>query len=422
MKKKAILWVHGGIGQKKKVNFEYNEKMLYSIISPTALKEYYSKTQEGIDLITFVPHSIYLNEGQLEKEIMKEEIKDFEEIPLPSIGRLRIGEKVYSFNGDYNYIKFWVFINLLRIYFQNKYEVFYCDISQGLNIYMDAFKEAFKNLVVFDKLRNMSEESIKVHILYSDPILYGVENPRIYDDVELRVKAFFDSPIGKPDEKFASIHLLDAEAERVLKNFYRTFRAVRYNAPGVVLTFGYDSHEKIAEVVKKLMEKYLHIYDPGQFQEYKTNYEYPLIERAEEKTAIFLALALYENMAKALKREGIPSDRKREFSIYDMSRFLKVYLHYGLRVSADMLERDIKKYASLEAPADWVLIGYPINKNKFIPRKLEDLSRDPDAKRNFFAHSGVENNLVMVKKAENGQVVFKYREDAYSLIENFLYE
>lgn len=39
-------------------------------------------------------------------------------------------------------------------------------------------------------------------------------------------------------------HGLDAETKRVLKNFYRTYRALKFNTPAVILTFDYDKKEK----------------------------------------------------------------------------------------------------------------------------------------------------------------------------------
>ncbi|MCS7307363.1 MAG: hypothetical protein NZ526_02290 [Aquificaceae bacterium] len=423
MKKRVIFWVHGGISGKKVVGFEYRGEELTQIILPKAIEEYLSKRGEQVDLITFVPHSIYTKDAQKELEEMEKEMKNVERISLPSIGKFAVVKNIaYIFNGSYGYVRFWVFINLLKRYLKNEYSIFYFDISQGLNIYMDAFKEAFRSLVVFDKLREFPEGKIKVYILYSDPILGGVENARIYDDIELKVKAFFDSPINRPDREFANRHSLDADIKRVLTNFYRTFRAIKYNAPGLVLTFGYDKADRIAGITEKLLEKYINQHNPGEFWEAKRVYEYNLPEKPEEKTSIFLALALYENMTKVLEGEGIPPESKREFTTQELLKFLNVYKRYELRVNADMLEKDIKRYEEVRAPEHWTLAGYVVNRNNFKPKQLEDLRRDPNAKRNFFAHSGLENNMVMVRRADDGQIVFKYTEESHSLIESFLYD
>lgn len=112
-------------------------------------------------------HTPYtIDNYQKEKTSNTKEIGRFVGILLPSIGHL----KGYSFKGNYQYVKFWVFLKLLESYFGENYKEYYCDISQGLNVYADAFKEAFRNLVVFDGLYNFGKKGIKVFLLYSDPI------------------------------------------------------------------------------------------------------------------------------------------------------------------------------------------------------------------------------------------------------------
>ncbi|MCS6876609.1 MAG: hypothetical protein NZM36_07120, partial [Aquificaceae bacterium] len=55
-------------------------------------------------------------------------------------------------------------------------------------------------------------------------------------------------------------------------------------------------------------------------------------------------------------------------------------------------------------------------------RSAEELANDPNARRNFFAHSGMENNLVHVRRDNDGKLVFKYREEFYGIIDRFMYE
>ncbi|MCX7990226.1 MAG: hypothetical protein N2648_06290 [Aquificaceae bacterium] len=421
----AIIWVHGGIRKKEPADFQYKDEKFLHIISGKALEAYYAKRSEGVDLITFVPHSLYVGCMHEERKAMRKDLEEFYEFPLPSIGTIPHNDTKYSFNGNYQYVKFWIFLKLLEIYLEGRYGVFYCDISQGLNVYTHAFKEAFESLLLFDRLRNMGRDGIKVYMLYSDPIIHGVENPRLYDDVELKVKAWFDSPIGRPIEAFARKHLLETEIERVLENYYRTYRAIRYNAPGVVLTFGYDGKERIEEVTKKFLKTYTEKYDPGEFQKSKTEYNYPLPEEPEEKINIFLALALYYNMAVVFEEKEI--SQKREFTLEDLKRFFEVYQHYGLSVNKELLGRDIERLKDIEShkkllvSSEWWLLGELINQS-FSPRKAQELANDQSARRNFFAHSGMENNSVCVRKDEEGKLVFKYREEFYSIIDRFVYE
>ncbi|WPM32653.1 hypothetical protein IAE16_02985 [Hydrogenobacter sp. T-2] len=60
--------------------------------------------------------------------------------------------------------------------------------------------------------------------------------------------------------------------------------------------------------------------------------------------------------------------------------------------------------------------------NNFRETLTGDLLRDDRAKRNFYAHSGLENNIVAVRKGDNGEILLKYREEMRSVVEKFLYD
>lgn len=405
--------MHGGIANKRPVEFIYKGGKYLQILSAKVLEEYYG--EGNIHLYAFVPHSIYIRNYEQEKESQKRDIGQFKEIPLPSIGRL----KGYSFNGNYHYIKFWVFLNLIDLYFEEGFSEYYCDISQGLNVYVDAFKEAFRSFALFDKLYNFDKGNIKIHLLYSDPILEGVEEPNLYDDLQIDVKVWFDSPIK--DKEILNRNGLDVKAKRVLKNFYHTFKALKFNAPPVILTFGYDTKEEIIGVIKKLISDYKKDYYPGEFIQNMKTYEYRLPENPNEKISIFLALALYYNISCTLEKAGIEHERKtKEFTLEDFKKFYDVYEHYGLTVNRDMLERDVDRLPkNINADGDWRLLGECLRQT-FIPRKKDELRNDVNTKRNFFAHSGMENNCVCVRK-DGDRLLFKYREDLYDVIKDFLY-
>ncbi len=417
-KNRFIFWVYGGILGKRVVEFEYRGYKgdeTIQIIPGKVLEEYY---KNSVRLYAFVPHSLYTTNWSEEYKQIQQDIKEVGLIPMPSLGNIN----GYYFGGTFEFIKFWMFLKLLRVYLSEGKGIYYCDISQGLNVYMDALREAFRNLVVFDRLMHFPTGSIEAKLLYSDPILRGVETPRIYDDVSIEVKVWFDTPIRqKPDESFAKKHCLDKSTERILKNYYRTYRAIKYNAPGVVITFGYDTPERIREELEKLLNKYIEEYDPGEFKEDVKNYEYAIPEAIGEKFAVFYSLALYYHISKILQALGIKPEGKREFNIKDMKKFCRVYLSYGLSVNVDMLEMDMGRLGNVRAGTDWEIYGRLIN-NNFRPIPTEELLRDDRAKRNFYAHSGLENNIVAVRRGDNGEILLKYRKEMRSVVEKFLYD
>ncbi|MCS6998850.1 MAG: hypothetical protein NZL86_05595, partial [Aquificaceae bacterium] len=104
----AVIWVHGGIRKKEPADFQYKDEKFLHIISGKALEAYYAKRSEGVDLITFVPHSLYVGCMHEERKAMRKDLEEFYEFPLPSIGTIPHNDTKYSFNGNYQYVKFWI--------------------------------------------------------------------------------------------------------------------------------------------------------------------------------------------------------------------------------------------------------------------------------------------------------------------------
>ncbi len=418
----VVFWVNGGISRKDVLNFLYRGEILLGILAGQVIEEYYSRKGDFTNLVVFTPHSLYVDEEtrRKERERLEKDVKNANEIYIPSLGKI----DSYEFKGSYQYIRFWILLNLLKHYLEGNYRVFYCDITQGLNVYVDALKEAFRSLVVFYNLVNLGkkEKNREFYMLYSDPIINrSTQEAQLYDDVELKVKVWFDTPITSPDKGFADKHNLEQDELRLLKNYYRAYRAIRYNAPGVVLTFGYDPPERIEETLRKLLNRYLELYNPGDIVQEKRLYEYPLPQDPDEKISIFLALALYWRISKMLSQAGVCENR--EFTVDDLNKFSQVYDTFGLLVNKDMLERDTKRFENLPADSEWRPLGRLVNSTaSFTPRSKDKLKADPGARRNFFAHSGMENNIVCVRRREDGALVFKYREDFYDVLNQFIYE
>jgi CRISPR-associated protein Csx1 len=415
---RILFWISGGTAGKRTVRYVYSNEVLECELAGCAIKRHYSG---GLKLVAFLPHSLPANSKYREEEKDLRELIDsqIDIIYTPSIGNLH----GYTFEGSYPYIKFWIFLNLLKYYLEGGYRTFYCDISQGLNVYADALKEAFRHLVVFDRLMHFREGSIESYMVYTDPIIGGeVERAKIYDDVPIRVNAWFDSPVKNTKDEHLLSHGLNREHIRLLKSFYRTYKALKYNTPPVILTFGYDPEEKVQRAISSLLDRYLKEYDPGYFDPEKKTYEYNLPEKPDEKIAIFLALSLYCDISRTLERAGIRPEREsREFTLEDLEKFFYIYEHYGLYVNRDLLNKDLNRFAGIRAQSQWNQLGHFVNQS-FRPRKPEQLRNDSDVKRNFFAHSGMENNCVYVRKGEDGRLIFKYGEEFNSLINEFVYD
>ncbi len=306
----------------------------------------------------------------------------------------------YQTDATYEFVEFYMFINLLNDYLQleNSSKNFYCDISLGLNIYANALFEAFRRVYVFTQLMKFSEqetEKDKFYMFYTDPIL-GNEDTTITKifTKQITVKAFFDIHIKR--ENFKEIEknqILDKEDIDKFKDAYYMFQSIKLNAPLVVLTFGYPTDKEIKDLIKKIVNNNL--------EKLKQKIEKAKSDNTEKKRIyepydreyinfvynILLSLALCYDVSKQLKNHDIKPEGQEKSKIEDIEKFLEIYDKYKLTANTIILERDIKS----------------IKKGSLYENPLKRKNPKSAKERNFLAHSGFEYNIT---EYQNGFIFY----------------
>lgn len=351
----------------------------------------------------FLPHSIY------EEKETYEQLEGFKVIFLPSIG----SSSGVFYRGSYEYIVLWMFLNMLELYMEHMETLkeMYVDIGMGLNVYVDALKEALRKIILFDNLMNLGKaKGRKFYILFSDPIMPDKDQPKRVHQKELELKAWFDSPIkGFKRETFRQLDL-DNRCIEILKDYYHTYKSIRYNAPLAIYTFGYHTTEEITTTIKEVLNLFLEKYDPTRYEMEGDSIKYinmPEPETIKIATNTLLALALYYNISYVLNKNGVK--KKEEVYLSELQQaFERVYEHYKLYVNCMLLNSDAERISKYNIDSKERYLGEAER-----PR----FNRNPDFlnTRNFYAHSGFESNSVLVRKDQKG-VLVKYSDDVRSRI------
>jgi CRISPR-associated protein Csx1 len=263
-------------------------------------------------------------------------------------------------------------------------------------------------------------ENFKAYTLFSDPIYASNKNEtkNVYVQ-KINTKAFFDFPISKDylnEEKLKTIDL-NKEEIKMCKRAYYSFRAVKNNAPLLIYTFGYDSPENIEEVLKNLSQRYSEMFEPMENKYIENdNIVYKIPSAVDLRVGVFLSLALYHSLSKSFRLIGIPEEGKEWVPLSDINRFREIYSRYSLKVNEELLKRDIegvKKLSTALNPGEEAkLCLLERNKQKGCNKEIN--------KRNFWAHSGFERNITLLRKDNNGQIKISYASGYRDRLKNML--
>jgi len=284
-------------------------------------------------------HSFYfIPEGLFEEKSAARELFGLDVLEFPSLVPIKFDEKEFPTNSTYEFVEYSILLNILDKLISDNYSGVYCDISQGLNVYLSALLDAFRKAIVFSKLKNFSkkESEQKFYLLFSDPILGNTEGTegKIYEIhiKEYSVKTFFEIPLTREGltelEKNRSVTI---EERNILKNAIRTFRSLKGNAPLVLFTFGYDKKEYILNAIKNILNRWLSELKetlsekPDRIQGkkiYRIPPDIPLRENA------LLTLALYYDISQVLENYKIPHEGKRWTNIKEIENMYKIYENY----------------------------------------------------------------------------------------------
>lgn len=427
MSRKVIISIVGKLYNLKKIKFKYKENEEECELLSIFLRKIFNKESYNVSNIYLIPHSIYHEEEEF-LNLLKDEygIVDgvFQKL-LPSFGNVNKEGKTYKFINTYDFTRFYIFLNLLKFFLHhNDIDEIYVDINQGWNIYNDILKEAVRNFVTFYKLMFLNKgKYIKANLIFSEPIFASEGTTKEVFTVPIDTKVFFDSPIRREDTE--QLKNLDFTIEEVkfLKSFYRVFSALKGNAPLVIFTFGYKSPETIMKFINSLVYKFLDYIDPQKADEDKFSMQisYKIPRNIPILINVFFSLALYYAISSELSSKGIKNNGQIWTNIEDLNKINSVYETFKLEVNKRLLDNDIR---NIKNKAEKSLYdGEELRYCEIEEKPCIDLGNfviDSKVKRNFWAHSGFERNILLVKK-EKGEIFLSYhskvREKLYLFLE-----
>ncbi len=353
----------------------------------------------------------------LSTHFLKSKDTEFEVKLVDSIGIYEIDEKEIQFKSYPENITAQIFFDMCKR--DANYVI--ADISTGHNMYISSLLDALRSLVVKKKLEDIGRDEINFKALYAvtEPIVKNVRKDLYLIFLkEVDVKAFFDLPFKERGNEISNLCKLERYIKKtapnvkckigykcretslntslshILKNLVLAFNAIKYNTPLIFSGNLIDLTAEVSELEEKIKEIILKF--SAMKRKNDTLYEAPRVD-VKGLLNLFFALSLYEGI------KGLASVSPLRTTKDLQTIFSKVYEKLGLGLNKRFLERDIREI-------EFYLLGHKSGEWETYGEIKRKLRRCSDEKRNFFAHSGLEENIVEVK-IEDGEVLIRYKGD-----------
>lgn len=409
----------------KPIDISYKDCKDVNVFASHHYKRCLEREGKRAKLTYFLPHETKEGvEGILKQvaELLSLDKEDWEKVTIPSFGHSEKGS--YRYNTHYRYIVLVILLRMLLDIYKAKgtLKEVLADISQGWNLYVNGLVDALRTVSVFWTLLNYTKpDDVTFKILFADPVIGGIKERKIPLEVhedQVKVRVWFDFPLIPKKKDLEKIGL-NTEGIRVLKNAFRTYRAIKGNAPLVVFTFGYDRKERIDELIENYLAGLWNKYNPERAYTGNGNYEIPEPESVDLIRSVLLSLALYRNISATLEELGVPPNGADSVELEQIERSFigseerrGVYDIYGLPANKLLLENDIK---SLKKKGSGLL-----ENGEFFICNLDGLQRrERVSERNFWAHSGFEGNITKLIKKQ-GTLYVKYDPSAREKLQDLL--
>lgn len=356
--------------------------------------------------------------------------KAFDVLVVNSVGYYNIqNEKIYfdSTPGNISLQIFFDMISRLRKLNRDSEELtLIVDTSTGYNLYIPPLLESLKGVIIKDKLSNALKSKIKFKQAVSEPFRQNITTRLKVFINEYDPKAFFELPMiehrlhtymedGEELKKeiYEQNKDLQKELDEVLCNLKIAFNAIKFNTPLALYT---KKLINLSMNVEDLEDKLIEIYG---------NLLMPKVEEKVVKTIklkekdlfnLFYSLALYKWISREFK------DEVEEPTTYKLrEKFKEIYQKIRLPLNERFLDRDLGEIERLgnSITTEWRTMGEIKRKQKCLNENSE-AKKQGDQKRNFFAHSGLEENVTMLMKKDGKIIKVKYREDQLHEVRKWL--
>ncbi|GIU72557.1 MAG: hypothetical protein KatS3mg003_2036 [Candidatus Nitrosocaldaceae archaeon] len=411
-----IYQVMGDPNSYKLVKYKIDKSTYETFLSSEALFRHYNASE----IVLLCPLSLRDKKDAI-KSLVSKELREYLRIKeIHSIGKY-----AKDYQSTPTNIAVQIFTDML-----DKDRVL-CDISTGHNIYTAAILEAARFYTSYKRINDLKFDSVYASYAIAEPIIRNVkkDNYTIFIE-ELLTATRFDLPYSiyniknhkiadyienAPGDVKYRLHkkyeALDREIKAILCNLLLAFNAIKYNTP---LVF----NNQIIDLSKDIEIRDLIDFCNTILEYYEDHEKVVSLEFKRSIFNLYLALALYNCIKKFIINVDNLNDLKCFYNIYDK---------LGLALNKRFLERDIKEIEGCSSYISnkWTRYDeiYKECKENLKKRNTtennKDKYSDSDIKRNFFAHSGFERTVFMVKM--DGKIIkCKYDDDKINEIKKWL--
>jgi len=320
------------------------------------------------------------------------------------------------------------------------------DVSTGHNVYVASLMDAARALIVYFKLARIISkgEMPTFKVAYFPPVIEpsgGATYPiRFYD---FDVKAFFSLPFE--DETLKIERLLknceDIELRKELNSKFEdlgrslrdlivetkiAYNAIKYNAPLAYFDDELVSFDIECEDVLEGMRDVFEYITEVKKMVIRCENELT-VKRASVERKSFINLLLTIALHNALKEFKEDLSNKDPIISTIKKDFKNLYSRVGLNLNLRFLERDLEEIKSL---LSFLIEGKEtsineLNRCRFKEYRKIEVSkhlkrRKGDIKRNFFAHSGFEETVTLVRKIGKNEALIRYKPERKSEIRRWI--
>ncbi len=413
---------------------------------------------EVLDKLTREVYKDYMHEKGYIKDFISDDNLEYESVWFMGMGNYRSNGLHIRFMRSDEDITFNLFKEILRRV--EHAENIYIDISTGWNNYIPLLLEAIRIYIIYDKLKSMGSTDKHFYIINAEPNMKAEAISHIYIR-KYDVKAVFRWPYGEGDSgkirlnKF--VESLDgvirisekdegalfSKIRRIMSNGKLVYNSIVYNTPLILYEDAFEGRHIIdfdaLRDVEEVLEEFIGImwrrmrnvsYNDGNNIQVGPRYHI----NWDNISRLIISLSIIEGIVKSL---GLPlrdpyievKNMDKRFGDDDVSHtFVKILKLYenkmvGLNINKRFLQKEIIDIAAR--------INMLRDGEEKIYKELEcrpTISRDNeckllytryDPKRNFFAHSGLSKNYLLIRRDKN-RLYLRYLKNKMEEIKSFV--
>ncbi len=353
-------------------------------------------------LIFLVPASLYSPSTNIREKLIPWGLneEEYEIIKMPANGAYDTG--IFDYTPDE--VLFFLYIDMIsRLKIG---DTVFMDINAGLNEYVDSLNDAISYAYVTLGLLNLGTDEnhhdLEVYKIISEPVMRT--NVRdIYSVYIQKVskKIFFSLPSR---EYLKPGSTLDASPDTKkeftskfsLKNYYRTiidnsiiiFNSIKMNTLSVLVTdenlVSIEMKNKILECLKEIITIYYETF----FKDISSGNRQSKIQNVGKIISFIMSLNMYLGFINLLEKRVHGVRNSEDNSIINLDKLenfaREIYENdkINMRLNLQFLQRDIHEFKNYTEK---------IEKER---KTSNDKKIEGNAKRNFFAHSGIDYNTV----------------------------